>query len=258
MKSAPEKTTDYKELEEKFRILASSNNLSVYVPNPYFSQNPKFCLIGLEPKIFEDKLQHKIEFLNSITNFLLHYCFYHFLCDKNFDYHFTDISKRPLKALVANKKNGRDYLNWYPLLNEEIKLFKLAPNSLYIITTKSTAKLLKNNVNFKIDNENILHWSPINNGRFEKYFKLSENNNVEFNYIFDKIKSFAIDLMDYLKFSDKAKNERMTFFSLDKISEKSKNQLYYRFFYYKTEFEKISDYRILKNTKSDEYPDVIL
>ncbi|MGA2296356.1 MAG: hypothetical protein ABSG15_02280 [FCB group bacterium] len=259
MLKAPQKTKQYEELEKKFRNQVELDKLnpkfklkdSFYIPNPYISENPKYCIIALEPNLGALNFLKRIEFLSSFRNFLLHYCTYTFLCGNNFDYHFTDISKSAMESKDANSVGIRKevYKNWFPLLKEELQVLSgdSQENQPKIISIGATVKnfLEKSDSGFEISH-NILHYGNNNDGRFKKQFEEQfKMQTIDFDSLFIKVTEFAIFLMKYLDFTAEEINDRFKadfgIFDGNKFSEKQKEQLIYRYLYYKSEFEKIAE-----------------
>ncbi len=243
MVKSPQPTKDYLNLEEEFKNLAQTTENSEYIPNPYLSHSPKYFLIGEEPgpgmHSTTVKYEQPIEYISSFKNIIMHYCAYHYLCEESFDYHFTDISKQFKKSKDANKKGGRDDNElWYPLLEKEVKILSpkdkkpviLAPKTLY-------NKRLK--VHTELDNiETIYHWGNLTNTHMKKYFEKNADETINFDKLEIEIKDFALKLMKYIGLPEsdiKLRMERI----FKEYTEKGKNQLYYRYYYYKTRFTEI-------------------
>jgi hypothetical protein len=252
---APAKTKQYAEIENKFRSQVQLDKLnpkyklkdSIYIPNPYLCENPKYCLVALEPNLGAMKFLKQIEFLGSFRNFLLHFCSFNYLCGGKFDYHFTDISKSAMESKDANSEGIRNevYKNWFPLLKEELSILygETAPKIISIgVTVKNY--LEKSDCNFEVSN-NILHYGNNNDGRFKKLFEENfKDQNINFDSLFDRVKEFALFLMNYLEFTDQEIDDRFNpknkIFDKSQYTDKQKAQLFYRYLYYITEFEKIS------------------
>ena len=258
MLKAPEKTKLYLELEMKFRsqveqdktIFKDQIEEAYFVPNPYFSSDPKYCLIALEPSFGLQRELIKVEFLNSFKNFLIHYCAYNYLCKGSFDYHITDISKSAMKAKEAGAPGIRSlvYKNWLPLLKEELQVLsggnKDRPK---VITIGKTVQNHLENYEPPIKvAKNVLHYSENNNSRFMKYVAgLGSTNSLDYDILFDNVREFGIALMKFLNFSIEDLEYKLKpengIFNKDGFSDNRKNQHLNRFYYYKTEFEKISN-----------------
>ena len=241
------KSKDYSDLEEKFRYIVSKYEGSVYIPNPYLSHNPKFIFIGMEPSIKANNFESfKIEYLTSFKNLIIHYCAYSSLCDHNFNYHLTDVSKLAMSSDKANKKNVRIeiYKKFYPLLIEEIEVL----NNPTIITTITTAKmyLLKENFNI-LENNIVLHWGNNNFARKRFDTKLEElgfnDPFIEYNELSTIIKSFAFKLMNYLSFDSKAIEERFRIIFDKQYSDYEKHNLAKLYHYYMLKFENIKNFK---------------
>lgn len=259
MLKAPSKTKQYVELEKKFRSQVEQDKMnplyklkdSFYIPNPYLCENPKYCIIALEPNLGALTFLKQIEFLSSFRNFLLHYCAYHYLCADKYDYHFTDISKSAMESKDANGEGIRNevYKNWFPLLKDELVVLssgKLA-NQPKIISIGVTVRsyLEKSDIDFEIAH-NIMHYGNNNDGRFKKLFEEQfKSQFIDFDVLFDNVSEFATSLMHYLDFTPDEIADRFKadykIFDKSRYTSRQKEQLIYRYLYYKTEFEKISN-----------------
>lgn len=252
---APEKSKQYIELEKKFLEQVNKDKVNLkyqlkeshYIPNPYLTDSPKFVLVALEPNLGALKFKKQVEFLSSFRNFLLHYCAYKHLCGGNFDYHFTDISKSAMESKEANVKGIRKeiYQNWLPLLKEELQVLSDSEQPKVISIGNAAKGYLENGKEPIEVYINVLHYGNNNDGRFKKYFEEHLTNKAQdFEQLFDEVKNFAVQLMTYLKFTEEEIQDRFSadfgMFDVAKLTVRQKQQLIYRYLYYKSEFENIT------------------
>ena len=265
MKKAPIKTPDYILLEDEFKAqcLKDRNTAefqiseSEYISVPFLSDNPDFVLIALEPGFRKVKLLIDIDFLGSLKNFLIHYCAYYYLSNEGFNYHITDISKSAMKSSIANKKDMRNkvYPNWYPLLQKEINILSKTSNtkSPIIIPLGPTVRdfLSKGNIEFNTNNV-VLHYGKRNDYRFRNYYNEYFNNiTINFDEIFEKLREFAEKIANFLSFSQEQKDDLFNggknhkgVFDITQYSTEQKEQIVFRYLYYKKMFKNISQNNI--------------
>ena len=73
-------------------------------------------------KQFEESVENGFRnFLKYEGDAVLHYCAYHYLCDRQFAYHITDISKGAMKVKMADCDREARYASWMPILKREIE-----------------------------------------------------------------------------------------------------------------------------------------
>ena len=158
-----------------------------------------------------------------------------------------------MKSSLANIKSMRNkiYSNWYPLLQKEINILSDTSNSKspkIIPLGPTVAKFLRRG---KIDFNNsdvVYHYGDNNNAFFKNFY--SENfSDVEIRFaeLFENLKIFAEQITEYLSFTQEEKNEMFVggsnhngIFDTTHFSIKQKEQLYYRYLYYKKMFEDIT------------------
>jgi len=109
---------------------------SVFLPNPNICpnpecHNPRYCLIAMEPKDDKNRLRELENDLDGYQNFIegykeliLHYCAYHHLGEKGFNYYITDISKGSMTMADAERSREKRWFEWRELLKEEINLLR--------------------------------------------------------------------------------------------------------------------------------------
>jgi hypothetical protein len=171
---------------------------SFYLPNPFFTNAPKWCLVAMEPSLggmtpekFQSELNRGfLNFLWSEGDFILHYCAFTFLCSQSFDYHITDISKGAMKTAVANSRRSERYDNWLALLKHELRLL----NNPRLIAIGSRADAFLRKKNFVVD-RSIMHYSQNNSVRFRDYYLQHPNNSVA-DAVHTKLRDFSAGLLD--------------------------------------------------------------
>jgi hypothetical protein len=138
---------------------------SVFLPNPEIYHNPEYCLIAMEPCDSSKKLKElKKNIDNGYRNFIegyevliLHYCAYHYLGKKEFNYYITDLSKGSMTSADAHIRPKERYARWQKLLEKEINLLG---NPKLIAIGKEVNKVISKTVNNSISsNDYILHYS---------------------------------------------------------------------------------------------------
>jgi hypothetical protein len=175
---------------------------SFYLPNPFFTDAPKWCLVAMEPSLGgmtpeEFQLQLDRGFLNflwSEGDFILHYCAFTFLCGQSFDYHITDISKGAMKTAVANSRRSERYGNWLALLKNELRLL----NNPRLIAIGSSAGDYLRRKNFVVD-ASIMHYSQQNSFRFRDYY-LQHPNNFLADDVHTRLRKFSAGLLNTLNY----------------------------------------------------------
>ncbi|HKJ32896.1 MAG TPA: hypothetical protein VKA34_13760 [Balneolales bacterium] len=156
----------YNNLESKFKILAEKEG-NVCVPNPRPIAPVDYVFICMEPSfgkwaksnsMAESKIADGfLNFLNSMEDFLLHYCANTYLCNDGEHYHITDISKGAMLVKNANIDRNKRYDKWYPVLREELEL--VAKPGARIITVGRKVSEFLNRKSFEISFTNIIHYS---------------------------------------------------------------------------------------------------
>ena len=124
----------YRVLEERMKVLAETDG-DVFLPNPEPEGPVQYVLICMEPSLGRwarsaEEARSKVDagfrnFVNSIGDFILHFCARQYLCRPEESYHITDLAKGAM--LVDHARRGRKerYDAWYPLLKDEIDLVLL-------------------------------------------------------------------------------------------------------------------------------------
>ncbi len=176
---------------------------SFFLPNPFFTNTPTWCLVAMEPSLggmspetFQAQLDRGfLNFLWSEGDFILHYCAFTFLCRQAFDYHITDISKGAMNTAVANSQRAERYENWLVLLKHELKL--LDNPTLVAIGSRANDFLRKKN--FVVD-RSVMHYSQNNSARFRDYYLNHPDNSVA-TTVHSTLKDFSAGLLDSLNYS---------------------------------------------------------
>lgn len=261
MKKAPIKTHDYILLEDEFKAQCLNDrntaeyqiSESKYLSVPYLTDNPEFVIIALEPGFRKVEYIKEIDFLMSLRNYIIHYCAYYYLSEEGYNYYLTDISKSAMKSSLANTNKMRNklYSNWYPLLQKEINILSDTYNSKSprIIPLGPTVEtfLKRGKINFH-KSDVVYHYGDNNNRIFKNFY--SENFSdveIKFTELFENLKIFAEQITEYLSFTQEEKNDMFVggsnhkgIFDTTHFSIKQKEQLYYRYLYYKRMFEDIT------------------
>lgn len=175
---------------------------SFYLPNPFFTVAPEWCLAAMEPslggmtpEVFQSQLNRGfLNFLWSEGDFILHYCAFTFLCREAFNYHITDISKGAMNTKVANSRRSERYGNWLTLLKHELRLLD---NPRLIAIGSSAGDFLRRK-NFAVD-ASIMHYSQNNSARFRDYYLQHPNKTVA-DKVHTKLRDFSVGLLDSLNY----------------------------------------------------------
>lgn len=138
----------------------------VFVPNPEPTGPVHYFFICMEPSLggrSAEEVRSRIEagsrnFLNSIEDFILHFCARRYLCQPEERYHITDISKGGMRVSKASASRQERYDRWHPLLEEEIKLISAADSKVFAVG-KVVAEHLQRK-DFPKSFTRILHYSP--------------------------------------------------------------------------------------------------
>lgn len=161
----------YRALEDGFREQVARDEKrwpvnSAYLPNVEPSGPVNYVLIAMEPSSngkSKDEILRQIEeedyrnFCNSKEDFILHYCARNFLCRDGETYHVTDLAKGTVETKFTDADRRKRYEDWYPLLEEELRL--VAPNAGIISIGKTAGEFLLGKCVFG-HMCTILHYSP--------------------------------------------------------------------------------------------------
>lgn len=139
----------YAELEHCFKSQVDADNKrcalgsdeGIYLPNIKPANPVDFVFVGMEPSIgrWAPDLQKAREMIDrgfknfawSIEDFILHFCIREYLCNASETYYITDVSKGAMKTRAAGRQRKDRYEDWYPLLQEELR-----------VTTKPEARII--------------------------------------------------------------------------------------------------------------------
>lgn len=155
----------YQDLEDRMRTLAEEEG-DVFVPSPEPEGPVQYVFICMEPSLggrSAQELQARIEagtrnFLNSVEDFILHFCARCYLCNSGERYHVTDVSKGAMPVSRAGANRQGRYDRWYSLLQEEIDLVATSDAHCYAVG-KSVDEFLDER-DFQRPFTYLLHYSP--------------------------------------------------------------------------------------------------
>ena len=126
------------------RDFAKSNG-ELYVPNIVPHGPVDYIFICMEPSLGEwakshDDAESKLKagfrnFLDGFNTMILHYAIRNFLCKNNQRYHITDLSKGAMLVKNADDNRIARYINWYPLLLDEMNLVSSANVRVFAVGT---------------------------------------------------------------------------------------------------------------------------
>jgi hypothetical protein len=74
--------------------------------------------------------------VNSMEDFILHFCIKHHLCEAAEGYHITDLSKGAVLVERAGIARTQRYGRWYGLLLEEVDLVAAAEAGIFAVGKK--------------------------------------------------------------------------------------------------------------------------
>jgi len=210
---------------------------SIYLPNPIFTEKPRYCLIAMEPTIRRyrtEEFQKSVDdgfknFLDAEADFIFHYCAYHFLCGGSYDYYITDLTKGAMSIVDANINSEDRYKKWRGILKEELKFFCAPPVPVIAIGKNVDRFLIMNSIHVDCK---IMHFSPCNNGRLYNYFDKHEKKSITTDLNI-KLKNFSGNILEKMKYSDKLTKDIMNRIFINELNQSNKG----RFLYYKDRFE---------------------
>jgi len=156
----------FNDLELSMRDFAKRNG-ETYVPNIVPQGPVEYIFICMEPSLGEwaknlDDAEQKLKdgfrnFLDGFNTMILHYSIRNFLCKNNQRYHITDLSKGAMLVKNADKNRTLRYLDWYPLLIDEMKLVASTNVKVFAVGTH-VSNFLKSQ-NFPWKHKQIIHYS---------------------------------------------------------------------------------------------------
>lgn len=155
----------YQGLEEQMRTLAEKAG-DVFVPSPKPEGPVQYVFICMEPSLggrSARELQTRIEagarnFLNSVEDFVLHFCARRYLCGPGERYHVTDVSKGAMPVSRADANRRGRYNRWYSLLQKEIELVTTSSARCFAVG-RSVEEFLEKQ-DFRWPLRYLLHYSP--------------------------------------------------------------------------------------------------
>lgn len=138
----------------------------VFVPSPEPGGPVQYVFTCMEPSLggrSPEELQARMEagvrnFLNSVEDFILHFCAHRYLCDSGERYHVTDVSKGAMPVSRAGANRRERYDRWYSLLQEEIDLVATSDAHCFAVG-KSVDEFLGER-DFQWPFTYLLHYSP--------------------------------------------------------------------------------------------------
>jgi hypothetical protein len=226
--------------------LAEFGNPSVYLPNPILTQNPLYALVAMEPSTSGKELQSVkqdvdagfLNFLYSEEDFILHYSAYSFLCDGNFHYMITDISKGAMKTKYAGKDRDRRYLAWFNLLKKELDYFG---NPLTISVGKKSFDQLSKKLNYPVGYY-VWHYSRQNCVHFSNFAP----SDWQVDMVHEELRNFSSILLENAGYKPDMRSR-----ILDRIFNKSLSKWKHGLLaYYRKEFISIKNTRRLTRRSS--------
>ena len=183
---------------------------SWYVKLPEICPKPMFCLIGMEPGPGKNEYKEPEyrNFTASKSDFIIHYCAYHYLGGEGFNYHMTDMAKGAIKINDAGNTREERYKIWLPFLEKELALLG---NPKIIFIGKGT---YNENINWELNlpvvkDHFILQHGGAARGWVKRYYD-SIPNISNYNPPVDvkvTVKEMAIDLMEKHGYPQKLKDE---------------------------------------------------
>ncbi len=229
-----------KELDKLCRAQVRKDNeilgiSSAYLPNVILTPSPNWCLVSPEPSMgnvtieqFENSVKNGFRnFLKYEGDLLLHYCAYKFLCDGNFGYHITDISKGAMKVRMADHEREARYTGWFPILKKELQL--LGEPRLIAIGNDASNALVQADF---VDVPRVRHFATRLDDWFRGYYLAYRRHSTH-----DLIKPFLKEWKDFLLLLTRKLPKDCSNISLvQKLQHSVTDSGKGRFLYYRDEF----------------------
>ena len=138
----------------------------VFWPNPRPTGRVDYLFVCMEPSLgasSPDKVRAFIDaggrcFVNSIEDFILHFCIRRYLCEPERSYHITDLSKGGMTVERARVARPQRYDRWYELFVEEVDL--VAPTARVFAVGQEVAQHLVRRA-FPRPFTTVIHYSPL-------------------------------------------------------------------------------------------------
>ena len=121
----------YQQLERRMAAQAKSGG-EIFLPNPQSAGPVDFVLVCMEPslgrwaptpEVAVDRIAQGFRnFIDSVEDFILHFCADQYLCDQPQEYFVTDVSKGAMFVDRAAVERVERYNRWHDLLTDEIEL----------------------------------------------------------------------------------------------------------------------------------------
>ena len=216
--------------------VARDNEESVYLPNPVFTDKPKYCLVAMEPSIrgqtpkeFQNQVDQGFKnFLCYPADFILHYCAKKFLCH---EYYITDISKGAMKASNAEIGKQKRYENWRSILQQELDFFG---NPKLIAIGGAVEKFLKKE-GFPVE-FSVWHFSQMVSPKYNRYYaEHPEKHHFVENHT--HLKRFATEILETQKYPPDMQNKILNRLFNSELKEWHRGM----FLYYRDKFSVIGD-----------------
>jgi hypothetical protein len=211
-----------------------------------------YILIGMEPSLggwakTKEQTEYKkslgfVDYMLSFEDFILQYAIRQYLCEKGETYCITDLSKGAMLVKSAGTNRDKRYIEWYPLLLEEIELLAKDTTKVFSIGYSHAQSFLVDNKFSEItgyEPHPIMHYSKQAKIYRERFV---EGKEVKFAQFSQSVKTQDILNMAECVFKDKnvdvklADDIRKRLIN-NNLSESQKQLL----FHYKTEFENIKN-----------------
>lgn len=165
MKGGNDFHADYHALEARMRTLAEEEG-NIFLPNPEPAGPVQYVFVCMEPSLggrSAEEARARVEagarnFLNSIEDFILHFCARRYLCGHGERYHITDVSKGAMPVSRAGEKRGERYDRWHTLLQEEIGL--VATSDAHVFAVGKAVDKFLSRKDFPRPHDYLLHYSP--------------------------------------------------------------------------------------------------
>ena len=156
----------YLDLEARMKALAEGDG-DVFWPNPEPLGRVDYIFVCMEPSLgasSPDKVRAFIDaggrcFVNSIEDFILHFCIRQYLCRPGQHYHITDLSKGGMPVERARVARPQRYDRWHELLVEEVNLVA-APGAHVFAVGQEVARHLARR-GFTRPFTTVIHYSPL-------------------------------------------------------------------------------------------------
>lgn len=159
----------YQRLEKEMQRQAEADG-AIFLPNVEPDRPVDYIFICMEPSLVRwardspacAKARVEAGFRNFLPSddvALLHFCIQKYLHCRPGHYHITDVSKGAMKVQDAGREREARWDNWFPLLQEEIKLLAAPHARLVAVGSKVHCFLERKSPDR--DLRKIIHYSPL-------------------------------------------------------------------------------------------------